>query len=459
MRVAIIGAGPAGLTAAHALQTAGIEVEVFEAAPHVGGLARSIDLWGHKVDLGPHRFFSQNKRVNDYWHQIVAGDYCTVNRRTRIFYRKKFFDYPLALRNVLANLPASDIAAAILSWTKAQLSPAPAAWTFESWVVRRFGLHLFKMFFKSYTEKLWGIPCAALDADFATQRIRGFSLGGVIAGAFRKGNHRTLVDRFDYPTGGCGAVYETMAGEITERGGKIVLGTPVKRVLAEDGVVTGVELANGRVRAFSHVVSTMPLTLMAANLPGVPAEVARAIANLKYRNTIVVFLRVEAENLFPDQWIYVHAPDVDVGRITNFRNWAPELHGGLPSTVLALEYWCDMQDDLWRVTDETLVAKATAELRQIGLTSGADVTAGHVERIGRSYPVYAAGYRAELACVTDFLKSFKNLLPIGRYGAFKYNNQDHSIYMGLLAADNIAHGAGHDLWSVNSDYDKYQEDG
>jgi protoporphyrinogen oxidase len=460
VRVAIIGAGPAGLTAAHALQTAGIEVEVFEAAPQVGGLARSIDLWGHKVDLGPHRFFSQNARVNDFWHRIAGEDFCTVNRRTRIFYRKKFFDYPLAVRNVLANLPATDIAAAILSWTKAQCGRRQDTRTFESWVVRRFGRHLYKMFFKSYTEKLWGIPCTALDADFATQRIRGFSLGGIIAGAlpFGKGKHRTLVDRFDYPTGGCGAVYETMAREIVARGGKIHLRAPVRRVLADGRMVTGLELADGTMRAFSHVVSTMPLTLMAAQLPAVPADVSRAIAELRYRNTILVFLRVEASDLFPDQWIYVHEPAVDVGRITNFRNWAAALYGNMTSTILALEYWCNNEDDIWALPDDALIVKAAAELRQIGLIGTAEVTAGHVERIGRSYPVYAAGYRDALACVTDFLKSFNNLLPIGRYGAFKYNNQDHSIYMGLLAAENIANGAAHDLWSVNSDYDKYQED-
>jgi protoporphyrinogen oxidase len=459
VRVAIIGAGPAGLTAAHALQTAGVDIEIFEASPQVGGLARTINLWGHRVDLGPHRFFSQNQRVNAFWHQIAGEDFCAVNRRTRIFYRKSFFDYPLAVRNVLANLPPTDIAAAICSWLKAQLPGQPDARTFESWVVRRFGRHLFKMFFKSYTEKLWGIPCTDLDADFATQRIRGFSLGQVIVSAlsFGKGKHRTLVDRFDYPTGGCGAVYEAMAREIVAKGGKIHFCAPVKRVTAVEGVVTGIALADGGERAFSHVISTMPLTLMAAQLPAVPPDVERAIAKLRYRNTILVFLRVEATNLFPDQWIYVHEPDVDVGRITNFRNWAPELYGDLKSTVLALEYWCNNEDPIWASPDDALIVKATAELLRIGLIGTAAVSAGHVERIGRSYPVYAAGYREELACVTDFLKSFKNLLPIGRYGAFKYNNQDHSIFMGLLAAENIAQGAAHDLWNVNSDYDKYQE--
>jgi protoporphyrinogen oxidase len=233
----------------------------------------------------------------------------------------------------------------------------------------------------------------------------------------------------------------------------------VRRVLAAGGTVTGLELADGAVREFSHVVSTMPLTLMAAQLPAVPAGVAQAIAKLRYRNTILVFLNVEATNLFPDQWIYVHEPDVDVGRITNFRNWAPALYGDQTSTVLALEYWCNNEDAIWTLPDAALITKATAELRRIGLIGDATVTAGHVERIGRSYPVYAAGYREELASIIDFVKSFKNLLPIGRYGAFKYNNQDHSIYMGLLAAENIAQGAAHDLWSVNSDYDKYQEAG
>jgi protoporphyrinogen oxidase len=392
----------------------------------------------------------------------VGKEYRTIDRRTRIYYRKRFFDYPLSIRSILKNMPIVDLIASLLSWLKAQLQsrpPSSESETFESWVVSRFGRRLFETFFKTYTEKLWGVRCSELDADFATQRIRSFSLGTAIVTAlsFRNRKHRTLVDSFDYPIGGCGSVYETMAREIRSNGGLIHLNCPVQRVLAKDQTVTGLELADGRIVQFTHVVSTMPLTLMAEQLPSVPAHILQKIKLLRYRNTVIVFLRVEANDLFPDQWIYIHEPEVEVGRITNFRNWAPELYGDLTSTVLALEFWCDSTDAIWMTSDEALIERAEAELRQIGLIGLAPVTAGHVVRIARSYPIYSAGYREHLEPVTDFVKSFKNLWPIGRYGAFKYNNQDHSIYMGLLAAENIAKGSSHDLWSVNSDYDKYQE--
>jgi protoporphyrinogen oxidase len=462
MRVAIIGAGPAGLTAAYQLQRSGVDVEVFEASPYVGGLSGSFDLWGHRVDLGPHRFFSQNAQVNAFWHE-AAGSACrTINRKTRIYYRKRFFDYPLAVGNILRNMQMFDLVASIASYGKAQVfgRRADEGSTFESWVVSRFGRRLYEMFFRSYTEKLWGIKCAELDSDFAAQRIRSFSLGGAIAAAFSigKGRHKTLIDEFDYPTGGCGAVYEKLAGRIEAAGGKIHLNTPVKRVVAAARTVTGIELVDGGFLPFAHVVSSMPLTLMAEQLPELPADLLRDLKKLRYRNTILVYLRVESSALFPDQWIYVHEPDVAVGRVTNFRNWVPELYGDLTSSVLALELWCDMGDAIWAAPEQDLIKQGEEELRRIGLI-GADVavTAGKVVRIARSYPIYAAGYRDHLAPVVAFVKSFENLWAIGRYGAFKYNNQDHSIFMGLLAAENIAQGAGHDLWEVNSDFDKYQE--
>jgi protoporphyrinogen oxidase len=463
MRVAIIGAGPAGLTAGYKLQQSGIDVEIFEASPHLGGLARSIDLWGHKVDLGPHRFFSQNAQVNAFWHEMAEHKYRSVNRRTRIYYRKRFFEYPLEISDILTKMDLGDLIASLLSWLKARSRRQPQASdgvSFETWIVSRFGQHLFNMFFKSYTEKLWGIPCSELDADFAAQRIKGFSLGGAIAAALSlgKGRHRTLVDRFDYPTQGCGAVYETMARRIVANGGKIHLNRGVKRVVAVDRTVTGLELADGAtLEGFAHVVSTMPLTLMAEKLPSVPDRVLQAIRKLRYRNTILVYLKVESASLFSDQWVYVHEPDVSVGRVTNFRNWVPELYGDLNSTVLALEFWCDATDAIWRSADQDLIDLGASELRQIGLIADAPVMAGHVVRVARSYPVYSAGYRDHLRPLVEFLRSFKNLWPIGRYGAFKYNNQDHSIFMGLLAAENIAEGSSHDLWGVNSDYDKYQE--
>jgi len=462
MRVGIVGAGPAGITAAYALKRLGAEVVVFEAGAHVGGLARSFELWGHRVDLGPHRFFSKDDRVNELWREVLGTDYRMVKRQTRIHYRQRFFDYPLKIGNVLANLGLTDIARCCASYASERMAPerrADERDSFEAWVVHSFGRRLYEMFFKSYSEKLWGIPCTELDADFAAQRIKRFSLPQSILAALGLGGrqHNTLVDTFGYPKGGSGELYERMARTIVAGGGTIRLSCPVTRVTMSNGRATGIELRDGGQHAFDHVISTMPLTLLVKGLAGVPPAIADCAARLRFRNTILVYLKVEAADLFSDQWVYVHSGDVAVGRITNFRNWVPELHGDLAFTVLALEYWCYDDDALWSEADQELIRRAVDEARRIGLLGTAAVTAGHVVRVRRSYPVYARGYNDTLAPVIECLRGIDNLWPIGRYGAFKYNNQDHSILMGLLVADNIGNGAAHDLWAVNTDYESYQE--
>jgi len=462
-RVGIIGAGPAGLTAAYQLQALGAQVTVFEASEGVGGLARSFDLWGHRVDLGPHRFFSSDERVNRIWREVLGPeDYRLVARQTRIYYRQRFFDYPLRIGNVLANLGVTDITRTIASYLKERWLPERRAGerdTFEAWVVHSFGRRLFEMFFRSYSEKLWGIGCDELDADFAAQRIKRLSLSESILAALHLGRtrHKTLVDEFAYPKAGSGSLYERMARMIEMRGGEIHLSCPVARVESSGTAVTGLTLRDGSTRAFDQVVSTMPLTLLVQSLGSAEPSVSDCAARLKFRNTLLVYLRVEATDLFSDQWLYIHSGDVSVGRITNFRNWVPELYGELEFTVLALEFWCYDEDARWCESDDSLIELAERETRAIGLLGSARVTAGHVVRIRRCYPVYARGYRATLAPVIQHLKRFENLWPIGRYGSFKYNNQDHSILMGLLVAENICSGAKHDLWSVNTDYDSYQE--
>lgn len=464
MRVGIIGAGPAGLTAAYCLQKRGVDVTVFEASPYVGGMARSLDLWGHRVDLGPHRFFSTDERVIALWREVVGDRYRLVDRTTRIYYRRRFFDYPLNIGNVLRNLNIIDIVSSFASYAKERITPErddADRNSFEDWVVHRFGRRLFEIFFKSYTEKLWGIPCSELDADFAAQRIKRFSLWQSVLAALGIGRerHKTLVEKFAYPKAGTGEVYESMAKSIVDCGGIIRLSTPVARAQIADGRVTGIVLRDGSVHAFDHIVSTMPLSLLVKGIEGAPPEIVAAASRLRFRNTILVYLKLETSSLFPDQWIYVHSEEVEVGRITNFRNWVPELYGTLNCTVLALEYWCNDEDPQWTAADQTLVARGEQELQKIGLDGSARVTGGHVVRVPRCYPVYARGYRKTLTPIVDYLKSFDNLWPIGRYGAFKYNNQDHSILMGLLVAENITDGKMRDLWSVNTDYDDYQEGG
>ena len=462
MRIAVIGAGPAGMTAALQLSQGGTEVSVFEAGQCVGGLARSLDLWGQRVDLGPHRFYSTDARVNRLWLDIVGQEYAMVDRLTRIYYKRRFFQYPLRPLNALWNMGLPDAAMCVTSYLKELLRPGPTTdnVSFESWVVRRFGRRLFDIFFKSYSEKLWGIPCSELSADFAAQRIKSLSFSETARSAMspqRGKRHKTLVERFAYPLGGTGSVYENMADRLRDCGGEVHLQCPVKKVLHEDADVRGIELQSGRVEYFDHVVSTMPLTNLIRGLTDVPKDVQSSADALQFRNTVLVYLHVDSDSLFADQWLYIHAPDLKMGRVTNFRNWVPQLYGEARTTILAVEFWCDDSDAMWREPDDVLVERATRELRSTSLLKDESVMEGHVVRVRRCYPVYRQGYREHIERLADYLRGFRGLTPIGRYGTFKYNNQDHSILMGILAAENLLHDRAHDLWSVNTDHETYQE--
>ena len=456
--IAIIGAGPAGITAAYELAKADIAVSVYEAGPVVGGLARTIDLWDQKVDVGPHRFFSTDSRVNSLWLEVVGHDYHMVDRLTRIFYKGQFFHYPLKPLDALAKLGPFTSLACLASYLKVKISRKPPGRTFESWVESRFGRRLFEIFFKSYSEKLWGIPCEELDSDFASQRIKKLSLGEVVLSMLKISRHRhkTLVDQFAYPSQGTGIVYERMAARIRELGGVIHLSTPVEKLVLEGKKVVGLATVDG-IHHHRQVVSTMPLTQLVDRLPDNPPHVDQASRSLRFRNTIIVYLRVEESVLFPDNWVYIHAPDLRCGRITNFRNWVPELYGKETGTILAMEYWCNADDPEWTGPDSAMADLAREEIQRSKLAQKITVIDTKVLRIPKCYPVYRSGYQDHVAAIAEHLRQFKGIQVIGRYGSFKYNNQDHSILMGLLAAENIAKGAGNDLWAINTDYDNYQE--
>ncbi len=386
-----------------------------------------------------------------------------VDRLTRIHYRGKFYHYPLRPVNALANMGLLDATRCLASYLRERVAPTcdpQRDRSFESWVVSRFGRRLFDMFFKSYSEKLWGISCQELDADFAAQRIKKFSLGEAVKSALlpRKQNaHATLVNRFAYPLAGTGVVYERMAERVRALGGEIHL-RAVRRVLHDDHQVRGLELVDGQEEPCDHVISTMPLTLLVRGLGEAPDDVRKSVESLKFRNTVLVYLHADATDLFPDQWVYLHSDKLRMGRLTNFRNWVPELYGAHETSVLAAEYWCYEQDALWTEPDDKIIALASGELRSTGLLRDAKILAGHVVRIPRCYPVYARGYREHVERVVAYLQNFRGITPIGRYGAFKYNSQDHSILMGVLAAENLLENRNHDLWAVNTDYGSYQEE-
>lgn len=457
MKVAIIGAGPAGLSCALELVRKGQDVTLFEADNVVGGISRTITLWDMNVDYGPHRFFTMDKRIADFWMETIKDDYILVDRLTRIFYKNKFFDYPLKPFNAFMQLGFAESLNCGFSYLKASMKPKGDEKSFADWVSRRFGQRLYEIFFKTYSEKLWGISCDKLDADFAAQRIKGLNLYEAVKNALFKGKtqHKTLVEQFAFPRHGAGEVYERIAAKICELGGTLRLGVPVKDIVIENGRVQGIETSEGFF-ACDEVVSTMPITDVIENTDFFRGAVQDASHKLTYRNTTLVYLNVSQSDVFKDNWIYVHASNLQTGRITNFRNWSPDMLRGHKESILMLEYWSYDQDDLWRMDDTALIELAQKEIVATGLVPQSAVGEGHVVRIHRSYPVYARGYEQHLKVLQDAVDGVPGLTCIGRNGSFKYNNQDHSILMGLLAAENIADGARHNLWKVNTDYD-YQE--
>jgi protoporphyrinogen oxidase len=460
-KVAVIGAGPAGATAAYQLTKAGVSVDLYESSNCAGGMARTIELWDQRVDIGPHRFFSADRRVNDVWLDVVGDDFEMVKRLTRVFYGGKFYHYPLKPVDTLRKLGPIEAARCFASYAAGKFeNGATSDDSFEDWVTDRFGRRLFEIFFKTYSEKLWGIPCKDLDADFAAQRIKKFSLGEALKTALLPGksSHKTLVDEFAYPHGGTGTVYERMAGYVESHGGRVLYGTPVKRVLTTADRVNGLELYNGEIHHYDEVISSMPLTQLVNCFEDAPTVVRDSVSHLGFRNTVLAYLHIDSEDLFPDNWLYVHSPDLRMGRITNFRNWIPQINGTSRRTILASEYWCYNGDELWRQDDNEIIRLASEEMRRTGLIGNARIDAGKILRVPRCYPVYRTGYKKHLLPVERYLRSIEGLSVIGRYGAFKYNNQDHSILMGRLAAENIAEGTTHDLWAINTDYDSYQEE-
>lgn len=454
-KVAIIVAGPAGMAAAFELSKhENFQVTLFEASNQVGGMARSITLWDQRVDLGPHRFFTKVPMVQKLWRE-GAGETSRVRRKTRIYFRKKFYPYPLAIGPVLRNIGPINAIRAGLSYLKARMMPFKDRGDFESWVQNAFGDFLYSLFFKRYSEKLWGIECHHLDAAFARQRIKKFNFLEALLSSlgWKSGKHRTLTEEIDHPVLGAGVVYEKLAEQIVARGGVIRFNARVARLAPREG---GWELMDqsGQSEVFTHVISSMPLTSFVNAFESVPSQVQAALKELKFRNTILVYLQLSGGPFFEDQWVYLQDPNLKSGRVTNFSNWGmtrPE-----NQTILCLEFWANDEESLWQASDEELQRLASEELCSSGLLGAGVVQAAHVLRIAKSYPIYFLGYTRHVDVVREFLQTKAGIQVIGCYGSYKYNNQDHSLLMGLLAAQNIIHQRSVDLWNVNAD-DDYHE--
>jgi protoporphyrinogen oxidase len=469
-RVAIIGAGPAGLTAAYLLAKGNQEVVVFEKDPqYVGGISRTESYNGYHFDIGGHRFFSKSKEVEDFWTEILGDEMLERPRSSRIYYNNHFFSYPLVAFEALRKLGIFESALCVLSYLKAKAFPVKNPTNFEEWVTNQFGKRLFNIFFKTYTEKVWGIPCNEISADWAAQRIKGLSLSSAIFNALFKPNKKatdkdkvikTLIDSFRYPKQGPGMMWEACAEKSKAMGVTLHMNCGVQKIEYTGSNWTVQTTSQGSVTGFDYVLSTAPMRELVANvLPAFPATVAANAAALGYRDFLTVVLICKDEDAFSDNWIYIHDPKVKVGRVQNFKSWSPYMVPDPSMACYGLEYFCFEGDGLWTSSNADLIALGKKEIEKIGLTKASAVVDGYVVRQPKAYPVYDQFYKARVDSVREALANYPGLYLIGRNGMHKYNNQDHSMMTAMLAAKNIIAGKElYNLWDVNEDAE-YHEGG
>ena len=466
VETAVIGAGPAGLVAAYTLAGAGRDVVVFEKDPiYVGGISRTVNYKGFLFDIGGHRFFSKSKEVVDLWNEILPDDFIDRPRLSRIYYNGKFYAYPLRAFEALFNLGFLKSTVCMASFAYAKVFPIGDPKTFHGWVRNEFGEKLFSIFFKTYTEKVWGMSCDEISADWAAQRIKGLNLGAAIFDGLRRslgirkgsGGAKSLIESFRYPRRGPGMMWEAAARKIEERGGRVAMGRSVKSLsFDEAGQLWTVEAhgPNGEVETIvaKHVISSAPITELMASITPTPLSLLHA-RELRYRDFLTVVLIGKPTKELPDNWVYIHDPSVKVGRVQNFRSWSPEMIPDGVSTCLGLEYFCFEGDGLWAASDEDLVALAKKEIAQIGLMREDEVVDASVVRQAKAYPVYDEAYARNVETIRfEIATRFPGLHLVGRNGMHKYNNQDHAMMTGMLTAMNIIEGrAIYDVWAVNED--------
>ena len=480
----VIGAGPAGLTTAYTLAKAGKSVHVIEQDPqYVGGISRTVNYKGFLFDIGGHRFFSKSKEVVDLWNEILPDDFIDRPRLSRIYYKGKFYAYPLKAFEALRNLGILESVACVASYGVARLFPIKRPKTFHAWVRNHFGERLFSIFFKTYTEKVWGMGCDEISADWAAQRIKGLSLSAAVIDGLRRsfklngrtvadggaktampktalGNSvvpKTLIESFRYPRRGPGMMWEAAAAKIAAMGGTLDMGTRLESLAYDETrrlwtVVTLDDAGERKVALTRDVVSSAPIQELVARVSPKPLSLFHA-RSLKYRDFLTVVLIGKPQKELPDNWIYIHDPSVRVGRVQNFRSWSPDMIPDGVSTCLGLEYFCFEGDGLWSASDAELVALGTQEIAKIGLMSQDAIYDACVVRQKKAYPVYDETYADNVAVIRrEIATRYPGLHLVGRNGMHKYNNQDHAMMTGMLTAQNIIAGERlYDTWQVNED--------
>lgn len=450
----VIGAGPAGLSAAYTATTTGKGCTVLEQSGQVGGLARTQSYKGFAFDIGGHRFFSEISKVSCLWEKIMGESFLSVSRASRICCQGRFYQYPLEFLDALTKLGPVEGIRILFSFARAKIRPTPNEDTFEKWVVNRFGRHLYHTFFKSYSEKVWGIGCDRLCADWAAQRIQGLNLTAAIWNSMSgQGDAKTLIDRFNYPSGGAGMMWQKLHGILESKGCQVRLHTKAMALTHDGGRITGVRYEDGTGKGHipvDQVISSAPLTTLVSMLePAVPQRVRAAVNRLSYRAFVQVVLIIQAKDIFPDQWIYIHDPDLKVARIQNFKNWSPDMVPDPAMTSLGMEYFCNEGDDLWTLADKDLIALAVRECSGLDFIKPGQVTDGVVIRQPKAYPVYDEAYAGSVGQIQNFINKFDNLETIGRNGMHRYNNMDESMLSGMMATGKIS-GRTSDLWPVKS---------
>ncbi|MGI9601266.1 MAG: NAD(P)/FAD-dependent oxidoreductase [Acidimicrobiales bacterium] len=458
----IVGAGPAGLTAAWELVARGVRPVIVEADPvYVGGLSRTVEHGGNRFDIGGHRFFTKSAEIAAQWDEMLPGEFLTVPRLSRIYFDGAFYPYPVQIGPTLRQLGLRRGLRIVGSYLRARVRPRSEV-TFEDWVVNRFGHRLYELFFRTYTEKVWGLPCDEISKDFAAQRIRGLSLFELVTAAVRprRSRPKTLIEQFRYPRLGPGQLWEAVADQVVGSGARLFRDWRVGRIEHRDGRVVAVESTNGERVECRDLYTTMSLRdLVAALSPAPPADVLAAAAGLRFRDFLTVAVVVNDPAVFPDTWIYIHDPGVGVGRIQNYRNWSTAMVGDDTTTCLGLEYFCNRDDGVWSLSDDALGKTAVEELAVLGLVDPERCLDTTVIRMVDAYPVYDEHHRANRDVIKRWLAAnLTNLYPAGRAGLHNYNSQDHAMTTASMAVANAREGTDHDPWTVNTDQE-YAEAG